>query len=68
MIPADTLHMPDSVLPSCDCQVCLVPHDDEIHEATLNLHRWFRSEVTKYFFDDIPVEDDDPAVKWYLVA
>ena len=27
------------------------PHDDEIHEATVSIRRWFRSEVTKYFFD-----------------
>ena len=53
--------------PSCDCHVCLVPHDDEIHEATLQLHKWLRREVTKYFFEDIPVEDDDGQA-WYLVA
>ena len=32
-----------------DCPVCLVPHDEEIHLATLGLHQWFRGEVTKSF-------------------
>ena len=32
-----------------DCKVCLVAHDEELHEATLSLKRWYRSEVTKYF-------------------
>ena len=53
---------------SSDCHVCMVPHDDEIHAATLNLHDWFRSEVTKYFFDDIPVEEEEDGMEWYLVA
>lgn len=52
--------------PPCECNVCGVVHDDEIHNATVSLHQWFRYEVTKYFFDDIPVEEDD--VEWFLVA
>jgi hypothetical protein len=40
-----------------DCKVCLVPHDPEIHEATLNLKRWFAHQVTKHFEDAEPVDD-----------
>jgi hypothetical protein len=28
-----------------DCPVCYAIHDDEIHEATLRLHGWFRQQV-----------------------
>ena len=45
----------------------MVPHDDEIHQATLSLHKWFHHEVTKYFFDEIPVEDEEAGVEWFLV-
>jgi hypothetical protein len=31
-----------------ECKVCSAPHDEEIHEATLSVHRWFQQEVTKY--------------------
>ena len=31
-----------------ECKVCFAAHDDEIHEATLSVHRWFQQEVTKY--------------------
>lgn len=27
------------------CPVCLVDHDDEIHEATVSLHSWFRKKI-----------------------
>jgi hypothetical protein len=30
-------------------------HDEETHNATLAVHAWYRSEVTKYF-DDAPIE------------
>jgi hypothetical protein len=54
-------------IPSCDCTVCLVPHDDEIHQATLNLREWFRYEVTKYFFEEeVPLDEEDS--EFYLVA
>ena len=54
---------------NCDCQVCLVEHDDEIHAATLSLKEWFRSEVTKYLYnEDIPMEEEDSNAEWYLVA
>ena len=73
-IPTDTHPMTsESVavppVPPCDCHVCMVPHDEEIHEATLNLREWFRYEVTKYFFDEeLPVEEDDSEMEWFLVA
>jgi hypothetical protein len=28
-----------------DCKTCLLPHDDEIHEATVRIHEWFREMV-----------------------
>ena len=27
------------------CKICLVPHDEEIHAATLSIHLWFREQV-----------------------
>jgi len=30
-----------------ECRVCLGPHEEEIHIATIRVRRWFRSEVTK---------------------
>ena len=35
-----------------DCKICMVPHDDEIHAATLNIREWFFNEVTKHFEDE----------------
>jgi hypothetical protein len=29
-----------------DCPVCLIPCDPDIHEATLDVHAWFRELVT----------------------
>ena len=58
-------------LTSCDCDVCMVPHDEEIHTATLSLHEWFRYEVTKYFYDEeVPLEEEveESTDEWYLVA
>jgi len=34
-----------------ECRVCMGPHDAEIHDASLSIHRWFRGEVTKYLVD-----------------
>jgi len=28
------------------CKICLVPHDEEIHAATVSIHGWFREQVT----------------------
>jgi len=30
-----------------DCKVCYAPHDDEIHEATLRVHRWLNRELSR---------------------
>ena len=43
-----------------ECEVCGAPHDEEIHEATLSVHRWFHYQVTRYLYDeeqsvDVPV-------------
>src|SRR5207244_2273794 len=27
------------------CKICLVPHDEEIHAATVSIHGWFREQV-----------------------
>ena len=35
-----------------DCPVCYMTHDDEIHEATLSIHRWLFEQVTRNFVDD----------------
>ena len=32
-----------------ECPVCLGQHEEEIHIATVRVHRWFRSEVTRGF-------------------
>ena len=36
---------------TADCKVCMVPHDDELHEATLNVRRWFHDEVVRRLED-----------------
>ena len=30
-----------------DCKVCYVPHDEEIHEATLRIRHWLNTELTR---------------------
>ena len=35
-----------------DCRVCFAPHNDEIHEATVRVHRWFQQQVTKNFWEE----------------
>jgi len=32
-----------------ECAICLGPHEEEIHSATVRVRRWFRSEVMKGF-------------------
>jgi hypothetical protein len=34
-----------------ECAVCYATHDDEIHESTLRIHRWFYGQVTRNFED-----------------
>jgi hypothetical protein len=31
-----------------ECRTCLGPHDDEIHNATVAIHDWFRWQVTRH--------------------
>ena len=38
------------------CKVCLVPHDDEIHAATLSVREWFHDQVTQGLFDYVEEE------------
>ena len=42
-----------------DCKICMVPHDEDIHSATLAVRRWFGGQVTKHFQDCEP----DPEVE-----
>jgi hypothetical protein len=35
-----------------ECKVCLAPHDDEIHEATLRVRKWFRYQVNRSFLNE----------------
>jgi hypothetical protein len=35
-----------------ECAVCYAAHDEEIHQATLSIHRWFQHQVTHDFEDD----------------
>jgi len=43
-----------------ECKVCLTDHDEELHQATLDLREWHRYQVTKYFeYTDV---DESPAV------
>jgi len=42
------------------CKVCLLAHDEEMHQATLAVREWHRWQVTKGFEqDDMP--EDVPA-------
>jgi hypothetical protein len=47
------------------CPVCLCEHDETIHQATLSLHGWIRWRVTRWFEDDIEL-DDDPT-EYFLI-
>jgi hypothetical protein len=35
-----------------ECTVCCGTHDEEIHNATLNVHQWFRAHVTRNFAEE----------------
>jgi hypothetical protein len=45
---------------AADCDVCGVAHDEEIHEATLSVHRWFQAQVTRYLYE---YEEETPTVQ-----
>ena len=60
--------MLDNNLPleeAADCEVCVCGHDEEIHQATVRIHEWLRYELTKFWDDEIPV-DEDP-VEFFLM-
>jgi len=44
-----------------DCPICYAAHDQEIHDATMRLHGWFRRYVTQGFEEEpryeAPVEE-----------
>jgi hypothetical protein len=44
--------------PESDCTVCYTAHDEEIHQATLSIHRWFHHQVTHDFEDDTAYPSD----------
>jgi hypothetical protein len=54
-LPASLIVDPLEVQPAvirirtAECRICLGDHDDEIHDATLSVRRWFRDEVTRGF-------------------
>ena len=39
--------------PDSECAVCYAAHDDEIHQATLSVHRWFHDQVTQGFTENV---------------
>ncbi len=39
--------------PASECTICYAAHDEEIHQATLSIHRWFHQQVTHDFEDDV---------------
>jgi hypothetical protein len=39
-----------------DCKVCMMEHDEEIHDATLSVRHWFAWQVTKHF-EDFPAPE-----------
>ena len=34
-----------------DCKVCVVEHDEDIHNATLRVRDWFAAQVKRNFVD-----------------
>lgn len=46
------------------CKVCLLPHDEEMHEATLAIRKWHRWQVVKGLEDEAAVcqELEEPRV------
>ena len=42
---------------AAECDVCGTSHDEEIHEATLSVHRWFHYQVTRFLYDEEQVPE-----------
>jgi hypothetical protein len=51
-----------------ECEVCCIPHDAEIHAATLRVRHWLKGELTRKLSngcdpDYAPVQEfEDPAL------
>jgi hypothetical protein len=43
-----------------NCKICLVEHDEAIHEATLSLHEWLRERI-RHVGEEPKPEDLAPA-------
>jgi hypothetical protein len=41
-----------------ECPVCYATHDEEIHQATLRIRRWFSERVTVNFSDQAGSEPE----------
>ena len=37
-----------------ECPVCLGMHDEEIHDATVTIHQWLRSEIARRAGWEVP--------------
>lgn len=37
-----------------DCRVCLVPHDDATHEATVSVHAYLRARIARILAEPVP--------------
>lgn len=50
-----------------ECKVCYLPHNDEIHEATLRIHQWLQHELTRKLSEGVEPgtgnEDVDLAIQ-----
>ncbi len=40
---------PPRALKTRECRTCSGPHDEEMHAATIRVHRWFRERVKRNF-------------------
>ena len=38
-----------SISPKNDCRVCLGIHDEQIHLATVRIHKWWRQSLLRSF-------------------
>jgi hypothetical protein len=52
----------DDTASAKECRVCLVEHDEDIHAATLSVHKWYRGYVTRYFVAEEIEELDEQFV------
>lgn len=44
-----------------ECKICLVEHDEEIHNATLSVHEWLRVRVIRFFPAEENAANEDAA-------